>query len=31
MGFHRMYGLLKIHVTDVKNQIWVNLIRVSGL
>ena len=29
MGFHRMYGLLKIHVTAPKNQIWVRLFRAA--
>ena len=29
MGFHRMYALLKIHVRDEKNQIWVRLFRVA--
>ena len=29
MGFHRMYGLLKIHVQEPKNQIWVKLFRVA--
>ena len=32
MGFHRMYGLLKIHIKhagDGKNQIWVRLFRVA--
>ncbi len=29
MGFHRMYGLLKIHVTEPKNQIWVKLFRAA--
>ena len=29
MGFHCMYGLLKIHVTEGKDQKWVNLFRVS--
>lgn len=32
MGFHRMYGLLKIrvaHTADVKNQKWVRLFRVA--
>ena len=31
MGFHQMYGLLKIHVTEPKNQIWVKLFRVAYL
>ena len=29
MGFHCMYGLLKIHVTKGKDQKWVKLFRVS--
>ncbi len=32
MGFHRMYGLLKIHIRhsgDVKNQKWVKLFRAA--
>ncbi|MBQ9031302.1 MAG: hypothetical protein IJ106_07610 [Parasporobacterium sp.] len=29
MGFHQMYGLLKIHVTEQKNQIWVKLFHVA--
>jgi hypothetical protein len=29
MGFHRMYGLLKIHVTEPKNRIWVRLFRAA--
>ena len=29
MGFHRMYGLLKIHVTAPKSQIWVRLFRAA--
>ncbi len=29
MGFHRMCGLLKIRVTEEKNQIWVRLFRVA--
>lgn len=29
MGFHRMYGLLKLHVTEEKNQKWVKLFRVA--
>ena len=29
MGFIQMYDLLKIHVTDHKNQIWVKMFRVS--
>ena len=29
MGFHRMYGLLKIHVTAPKKQIWVRLFRAA--
>ena len=29
MGFHRMYGLLKLRVTDEKNKIWVRLFRVA--
>jgi hypothetical protein len=29
MGFHRMYGLLKIHVTEEKDQKWVKLFRVA--
>ncbi len=27
MGFHRMYGLLKIHVTEAEDQKWVKLFR----
>lgn len=29
MGFHQMYGLLKIHVKDEKDRIWVRLFRVA--
>ena len=29
MGFHRMYGLLKIHVRDEKDHKWVRLFRVA--
>jgi len=29
MGFHRMYGLLKIHVTEAKDQKWVKLFQVA--
>ena len=29
MGFHRMYGLLKLHVKEVRNQKWVKLFRVA--
>ncbi len=29
MGFHRMYGLLKTHVTEPKNRIWVNLFHAA--
>lgn len=29
MGFHRMYGLLKIHVTKAKDRKWVKLFRVA--
>jgi hypothetical protein len=29
MGFHRMYGLLKVHVTEPKNRIWVKLFHVA--
>lgn len=29
MGFHRMYGLLKIHVTEAKDQKWLKLFRVA--
>ena len=29
MGFHCMYGLLKIHVTEAKDQKWVKLFRVA--
>jgi hypothetical protein len=29
MGFHRMYGLLKIHVTEEKDLKWVKLFRVA--
>ena len=29
MGFHRMYGLLKIHVTDEKDQKWLKLFRIA--
>ncbi|MBQ4506476.1 MAG: hypothetical protein II971_04415 [Firmicutes bacterium] len=29
MGFHRMYGLLKLHVTEPKGQIWVRLFRAA--
>lgn len=29
MGFHRMYGLLRLHVTEAKDQKWVKLFRVA--
>ena len=29
MGFHRMYGLLKIHVTEDRDWKWVRLFRVA--
>ena len=29
MGFHRMYDLLKIHVTEEKDRKWVKLFRVA--
>lgn len=29
MGFHNMYGLLKIHVTESKDQVWVKLFRIA--
>ncbi|MBR3136007.1 MAG: hypothetical protein IKG32_03220 [Clostridia bacterium] len=29
MGFHRMYGLLKIHVTEEKDQKWLKLFRIA--
>ncbi len=29
MGFHQMYGLLKIHVTEPKDQIWVKLFHTA--
>ena len=29
MGFHRMHGLLRIHVKEPKNQIWIKLFRVA--
>ena len=29
MGFHRMYGLLKIHIKEPKDQKWVKLFRVA--
>ena len=29
MGFHQMYGLLKVHVTEVKSQIWVRLFHMA--
>lgn len=29
LGFHRMYGLLKLHVGEGKNRIWVKLFRVA--
>ena len=29
MGFHRMYGLLKIHVSEGKDRKWVKLFRVA--
>ena len=29
MGFHRMYGLLKCHVREAGNLIWVRLFRVA--
>ena len=29
MGFHRMYGLLKIHVKREKDRIWVRLFRAA--
>lgn len=25
VGFHQMYGLLQIHVTELRNQVWVKL------
>lgn len=28
-GFHRMYGLLKLHVKEAKDQKWVKLFRVA--
>ena len=29
MGFHRMYGLLKIHITEDKNRKWLKLFRIA--
>ena len=29
MGFHRMYGLLKVRVSDERNQIWIRLFRAA--
>ena len=29
MGFHRMYALLKIHVTEPKRRVWVRLFRAA--
>lgn len=29
MGFHQMYGLLKLHVTEPKNRIWVKLFHMA--
>lgn len=29
MGFHHMYGLLTIHVTETKDQIWVKLFHAA--
>jgi hypothetical protein len=29
MGFHRMYGLLRLHVTEEKNRKWVKLFRIA--
>ncbi len=29
LGFHRMYGLLKLHVGEGENRIWVKLFRVA--
>ena len=29
MGFHRMYGLLKTHVTEPKNRVWVRLFHAA--
>ena len=29
LGFHRMYGLLKLHVAEQKNQIWVRLFHAA--
>jgi len=29
MGFHQMYGLLKTHVTEPKDQIWVRLFHAA--
>lgn len=29
MGFHQMYGLLKTHVAEQKNQIWVRLFHTA--
>lgn len=29
VGFHRMYGLLRIHVKDARNARWVRLFRVA--
>lgn len=29
MGFYQMYGLLKIHVTEPKNRVWIKLFRVA--
>ena len=29
MGFHQLYGLLRVHVTEPKNQVWVKLFHVA--
>ena len=29
MGFHQMYRLLKIHVTESKNRVWVKLFHAA--
>ncbi|MBQ9198025.1 MAG: hypothetical protein IJ157_12425 [Clostridia bacterium] len=29
MGFHQMYGLLKLHVVDRRNRIWVRLFHMA--
>ena len=29
MGFNRMYELLKVHVTETRNKIWVKMFRVA--